>query len=160
MYHMMKIRIGTPSRISVGIVGYVCHRMLPISTEVPSAISARTPAERAPVRLASTQAANAASRKDTLENAFSGSANTPIPTRSQYASIVSERITRTAYSCGCLAVSRRDGFLRTPYTRSSEKGPSTHSDEQGQCPRSFGSVPCVLETYSAFGKLQDLQQPD
>jgi hypothetical protein len=83
MYHMMKIRIGTLSRISVNIVGYVCHRMLPIPTEAPIAISARTPAERAPVRLATTQAAHAANRKDTLDTAFSGSASNPIPTRSQ-----------------------------------------------------------------------------
>jgi hypothetical protein len=89
MYHTMKIRIGTLSRTSVGIVGYVCHRMLPMPTEAPIAISGRTPAERAPVRLASTQAANAASRKDRLDTAFSGSASSPIPTRSQYASIVS-----------------------------------------------------------------------
>jgi hypothetical protein len=83
MNQTMKIRIGTMSRISVNIVGYVCHRMLPTPTEAPIAISTRTPAERAPTRLASTQAAHAANRKDMLDAAFSGSANNPIPTRSQ-----------------------------------------------------------------------------
>ena len=78
----MKIRIGTISRINVNIVGYVCHRRLPILTEAAIAISTRTPAERAPVRLASTQAAHAANRKDALDTAFSGSASNPISTRS------------------------------------------------------------------------------
>src|SRR3712207_1923066 len=89
MYQMRNIRIGTISRISVDIVGYVRHRILPIPTEAAIAISTRTPAERAPVRLASTQAAHAANRKDMLDTAFSGSASNPSPTRSQWTSIMS-----------------------------------------------------------------------
>ena len=76
-------QFGSLSRTSVSIVGYVCHRMLPMPTEAANAISARTPADKAPARLASTQAAHAANRKDILDTAFSGSANNPIPTRSQ-----------------------------------------------------------------------------
>ena len=65
----------TMLRTSVGIVGYVCHGMLPTPTDVPGAIGTWTPGDRAPARLASILSAHVANRKNTLDSTFSGSAN-------------------------------------------------------------------------------------
>ncbi len=83
MYQMRKNRMGTISKINVHAFASVCHKILPIPTEAASAIRTLTPVDRVPVRVASSQAAQAARRKDTFVTAFSGSANNPGPIRSQ-----------------------------------------------------------------------------
>src|SRR5918992_627390 len=82
----MKRAIGTISRYSDHEVAKVCQNMLPIPVEPASAISTFTLVESVPVRLASTQAAQAAMMNEKFDIAFRGSASSENPTRSQYSS--------------------------------------------------------------------------
>jgi hypothetical protein len=71
------------SRTNAHVVASVCHRPLPMPTATDSASSTQTPADGRPKREARSQAAQAAIRKDALVSAFSGSASSPGPVRSQ-----------------------------------------------------------------------------
>src|SRR5688500_14518421 len=82
----MKSTIGMTSRYSDHVFAKVCHNMLPIAVEPASPISAFTPVVSVPLRLASLQAAHAATMNARFDTALIGSASSENPTRSQYSS--------------------------------------------------------------------------
>ena len=71
------------SRTNAHGVAKLCHIPLPMPTATDSASSPQTSGDRRPKREASSQAAQAAIRKDALVTAFNGSASSPGPIRSQ-----------------------------------------------------------------------------